>query len=243
VTDQRFPAPVLRDEAEEATLPISAGELAFRPEDGRSWHQSQPCQAGHRGSSASPDTPGEVLVRYQDGTETTVHFFASRLKYSRWIEVTLVRDERVETLVPTLVDHLAAFGGIPLVAVFDRPKTVALKCRVESDVCRRRAGLGDRRGSVLALPAAAEGQRRESRRLGQGLVFQAASISRSGGSRAAAARVAHRGQHRPAVAGHRRTTGDAHRRGAGAPAAAEDRAGRLGPADARERRADRRGDP
>src|SRR3954451_480406 len=59
---------------------------------------------------------GEVLVRYQDGTETKVHFFASRLKYSRWAEVTLVSDERVETLVRTLVDHLAAFGGIPLVA-------------------------------------------------------------------------------------------------------------------------------
>jgi hypothetical protein len=36
-------------------------------------------------------------------------------------------DERVETLVRTLVDHLVAFGGIPLVAVFDRPKTVALQ--------------------------------------------------------------------------------------------------------------------
>jgi len=70
---------------------------------------------------------GEVIVRYQDGTEEKVHFFASRLKYSRWVEVTIVRDQRVESLVRTLVDHLAAFGGIPLVAVFDRPKTVALK--------------------------------------------------------------------------------------------------------------------
>lgn len=70
---------------------------------------------------------GEVRVHYQDGVETIVHFFASRLKYSRWAEVTLVPDEQVETLVRTLVDHLAAFGGIPLVAVFDRPKTVALK--------------------------------------------------------------------------------------------------------------------
>jgi hypothetical protein len=26
---------------------------------------------------------GEVLVTYQNGTETKVHFFASRLKYSR----------------------------------------------------------------------------------------------------------------------------------------------------------------
>ena len=30
-------------------------------------------------------------------------FCASRLKYSRWAEVTLVSDERVETLVRTLV--------------------------------------------------------------------------------------------------------------------------------------------
>jgi transposase len=70
---------------------------------------------------------GEVRVSYQDGTDTHVHFFASRLKYSRWVEVTLVPDERVETLVRTLVEHLAAFGGIPLVTVFDRPKTIALK--------------------------------------------------------------------------------------------------------------------
>lgn len=70
---------------------------------------------------------GEVWITYQDGTETKVHFFASRLKYSRWVEVSLVPDERVETLVRALVEHLAAFGGMPLVAVFDRPKTVALK--------------------------------------------------------------------------------------------------------------------
>jgi hypothetical protein len=65
---------------------------------------------------------GEVRVAFQTGGEEVVHFFASRLKYSRWSEVTLVSDEQVETLVRTLVDHLAAFGGIPLVAVFDRPK-------------------------------------------------------------------------------------------------------------------------
>jgi transposase len=70
---------------------------------------------------------GEVRVAFQTGAEEVVHFFASRLKYSRWSEVTLVPDEQVETLVRTLVDHLAAFGGIPLVAVFDRPKTVALQ--------------------------------------------------------------------------------------------------------------------
>jgi hypothetical protein len=58
-----------------------------------------------------------------------VHFFGSRLKYSRWAQVPLVDDERVEALVRSLVDHFAAMGGIPLLAVFDRPKTVALAWR------------------------------------------------------------------------------------------------------------------
>lgn len=70
---------------------------------------------------------GEVDVRFLDASKKRVHFFASRLKYSRWVQVTLVADEQVETLVRTLVDHFAAMGGIPLLAVFDRPKTVALK--------------------------------------------------------------------------------------------------------------------
>ena len=69
---------------------------------------------------------GEVLIRFDDGAERTVHFFASRLKYSRWVEVSIVEDERVEALVRALVDHFARFGGTPLVAVFDRPKTVAV---------------------------------------------------------------------------------------------------------------------
>jgi transposase len=60
---------------------------------------------------------GEVWVTYHDGTERKVHFFASRLKYSRWVEVSLVPDERVESLVRAVVEHLAAFGGIPLVTV------------------------------------------------------------------------------------------------------------------------------
>jgi transposase len=69
---------------------------------------------------------GHVDVRFMDGSTKRIHFFASRLKYSRWVEVTIVDNERVETLLRTLVDHFAGFGGIPLLAVFDRPKTVAL---------------------------------------------------------------------------------------------------------------------
>jgi len=70
-----------------------------------------------------------VEVEFGNGTGRRVHFFASRLKYSRWAQVSLVEDERVEALVRSLLDHFAAMGGIPLLAVFDRPKTVALAWR------------------------------------------------------------------------------------------------------------------
>jgi transposase len=70
---------------------------------------------------------GHVDVRFLDGTKRRVHFFASRLKYSRFVQVTMVPNEQTETLVRTLVDHFATMGGIPLLAVFDRPKTVALR--------------------------------------------------------------------------------------------------------------------
>jgi len=69
---------------------------------------------------------GQVEVRYRDGTEERIHFFASRLKYSRWVDVRLVADERVEALVRSLLAGFASFGGIVLVAVFDNPKTVTL---------------------------------------------------------------------------------------------------------------------
>jgi transposase len=69
---------------------------------------------------------GEVEVRFLDGSRRRIHFFASRLKYSRFVQVSLVPDQRVESLVRSLVDHFEAMGGVPLLAVFDRPKTVAI---------------------------------------------------------------------------------------------------------------------
>lgn len=70
---------------------------------------------------------GHVDVRFLDQTTRRIHFFASRMKYSRWAEVSIVPNEQVETLVRVMVDHFAAIGGIPLLAVFDRPKTIAIK--------------------------------------------------------------------------------------------------------------------
>ena len=77
---------------------------------------------------------GHVDVRFIDDTKRRVHFFASRLKYSRWVEVTLVPNERVESLVRPMVDHFFAMGGVPLLAVFDRPKTIALSWRKDGTV-------------------------------------------------------------------------------------------------------------
>jgi transposase len=77
---------------------------------------------------------GEVDVQFLNGTRQRIHFFASRLKYSRWVCVSLVQDEKVETLVRTLAEHLASWGGRPLLCVFDRPKTIALKWRKNGEV-------------------------------------------------------------------------------------------------------------
>lgn len=70
---------------------------------------------------------GHVDVRFVDGRKKRVHFFASRLKYSRFARVTLVENERVETILRCLARDFVAFGGLPLMAVFDRPKTIVKK--------------------------------------------------------------------------------------------------------------------
>jgi transposase len=77
---------------------------------------------------------GEVVVCYADGQRERVTFFASRMKYSRLVQVTLVPNQKAETLIRTMMSHFAAFGGIPLLAVFDRPKTIALKWRKDGTV-------------------------------------------------------------------------------------------------------------
>jgi transposase len=77
---------------------------------------------------------GQVEVEFRNGASQRIHFFASRLKYSRWVRVSLVPNEAVESLVRTLAEHLASWGGRPLLCVFDRPKTIALKWRNNGEV-------------------------------------------------------------------------------------------------------------
>ena len=71
---------------------------------------------------------GNLKIRYEaTGKEERVHFFLSRLKWSRWSHVILVLDEAIESLVRALLLGLADFQGVPLVCVFDNPKTIVLK--------------------------------------------------------------------------------------------------------------------
>jgi len=77
---------------------------------------------------------GQVEVEFIDGSSQRIHFFASRLKYSRFMCVSLVQDEAVESLVRTLAEHLASWGGVPLQCVFDRPKTIALQWQRNGEV-------------------------------------------------------------------------------------------------------------
>jgi transposase len=72
---------------------------------------------------------GVVTVRFTTGAVERVRFFASRLKWSRFAHVTVVPDEREEALVRGLLQAFEAFGGVPLVPVWDNPKTVVLAAR------------------------------------------------------------------------------------------------------------------
>ena len=69
---------------------------------------------------------GSVHVTYADGSGEKIHFFASRLKYSRWTHVVVVPDEKVEPLIRALLKAFESFGGVPLRAVFDNPKTIVI---------------------------------------------------------------------------------------------------------------------
>ncbi|MEO6878776.1 MAG: IS21 family transposase, partial [Gemmatimonadaceae bacterium] len=70
---------------------------------------------------------GQVNVRLTDGGRHVVHFAAYRLKYSRFVHVVVVPNERVEALIRSLLDSFAASRGVPLRVVFDNPKTVVIR--------------------------------------------------------------------------------------------------------------------
>ncbi len=98
---------------------------------------------------------GSVAVTYDDGTREQVHFFASRLKFSRFAHVRIVVNERVESLVRALLETFEVFGGVPLVAVFDNPKTVVIRrhgTKIDWNVTFGQAALDLRFAAELCWP-------------------------------------------------------------------------------------------
>ncbi len=71
---------------------------------------------------------GQRRVQYGDGRVEVVKFFASRLKYSRYVDVQVVNNERQETVVRCLLKAFEHFGGVPLMGVFDNMSS-AVKSR------------------------------------------------------------------------------------------------------------------
>ena len=124
---------------------------------------------------------GQVDVRYPSGRVERVHFFASRLKWSRVVHVVLVPDEREETLIRSQLAGLEAFGGVPLVTVWDNPKTVVRSRKKNLIVWNPVFGpvaLDYRFAprTLLAAEGQPEGGGGEPGRLGQGPLLQGAAL-------------------------------------------------------------------
>ncbi len=105
---------------------------------------------------------GVVTVRFTTGAVERVRFFASRLKWSRFAHVTVVPNKREEALVRGLLQAFEAFGGVPLVTVWDNPKTVVVARKGELIVWNPVFGQValDYRFCARALLARARGSKR-----------------------------------------------------------------------------------
>ena len=84
-------------------------------------------RAGGEAGDFSQHGFGEVLVKWTGGGRERLTFFASRLRYSRYTVVTCVPNQQIEPLVRTLTAHFSQIGGLPLMAVFDRPNAIVTK--------------------------------------------------------------------------------------------------------------------
>jgi transposase len=69
---------------------------------------------------------GQADIRLLSGQKKRIHFACYRLKFSRWVHVVRVPNERAEPLIRALLESFARSGGVPLSVVFDRPKTVVV---------------------------------------------------------------------------------------------------------------------
>ena len=76
---------------------------------------------------------GQRRVRFSDGQIRVIRFFASRLKYSRFIDVQIVDNEQQETVVRCLLRAFEHFGGVPLMSVFDNMSSAVKSREMQPD--------------------------------------------------------------------------------------------------------------
>lgn len=76
---------------------------------------------------------GQRWVRFTDGSRKLVRFFASRLKYSRYVDIELVDNEQQETVIRCLLQAFERFGGVPMMSVFDNMSALVASREVAED--------------------------------------------------------------------------------------------------------------
>ncbi len=76
---------------------------------------------------------GQRRGRFSDGQIRVIRFFASRLKYSRFIDVQIVDNEQQETVVRCLLRAFEHFGGVPLMSVFDNMSSAVKSREMQPD--------------------------------------------------------------------------------------------------------------
>jgi hypothetical protein len=86
-------------------------------------HTSLVARIGGLPGAVSQHDIGQVFVRLVDGSTRRIRFLVSRLEYSGWTAISVLPDDEIETALRALVAHLAGMGGVPLLAVFDRPRS------------------------------------------------------------------------------------------------------------------------
>lgn len=76
---------------------------------------------------------GQRWVTFSDGSRKLIRFFASRLKYSRYVDIQIVENEQQETVVRSLLSAFEHFGGVPMIGVFDNMSTAVKSREIRDD--------------------------------------------------------------------------------------------------------------
>jgi transposase len=67
---------------------------------------------------------GEVNIRYEEGGKEKLCFYAGRLKFSRYMHVVTVPNQSLEHVIRGMLSFADKVGGMAVINVWDRPKTV-----------------------------------------------------------------------------------------------------------------------